>query len=268
MFLRGAIICPLIGMAMVPAFAQVPVSILVENAASYERDALPSGTWATISGLRLSNTTRGWKASDFTNDGTSMPTQLDGVSVSVNGKPAFVSYVSPTQINILLPVDTATGNVNVQVNNNGLVGTGSMQLGTYDPAFFTWPPSGQVVATHSNFQLAVPSGTFSNVTTTPAQPGETIILWGTGFGPPSPPFPNGVVDNNLYLVTTPVRFTISPCSGAQSISLSASSVALAPGFPGLYQLAVPLPPIFLRQSTTLAIFFLAISCRVIRWQAL
>jgi uncharacterized protein (TIGR03437 family) len=232
----------LLGIAALPAFPQVPVSILVENAANYSRDALPPGTWAVISGLRLSNSTRGWKTSDFTNGGTSLPTQLDGVSVSVNGKPAFLSYVSPTQINILTPVDTATGNVTVQVNNNGLVGTGTMQLGTYDPAFFTWAPSGQVVATHSNFQLAVPPGTFANVNTTPAQPGETIILWGTGFGPTNPPFPNGIVNNNLYVLGTPVRFTVSPCSGvATSTSLTASTVALAPGFPGLYQLAVTLP---------------------------
>jgi uncharacterized protein (TIGR03437 family) len=48
-----------------------------------------------------------WQGSDFTNG--QMPTQLDGVSVTVNGKPAYVYYISPTQVNILTPPDPMPG---------------------------------------------------------------------------------------------------------------------------------------------------------------
>ena len=41
--------------------------------------------------------------------------ELDGVSVTVNGKPAFVYFISPTQININTPEDTTTGPVAIQV---------------------------------------------------------------------------------------------------------------------------------------------------------
>ena len=44
-----------------------------------------------------------WQDSDFVN--SQMPVQLDGVSATVNGKPAYVYYISPTQLNILTPPD-------------------------------------------------------------------------------------------------------------------------------------------------------------------
>ena len=72
-------------------------------------------SWATIYGTNLGVTTRGWSDGDFVNG--QIPFSLDGVSVFLNqfGAPrlAYVGYVSPTQINFLLPSDlnaTATGN--------------------------------------------------------------------------------------------------------------------------------------------------------------
>ncbi len=47
--------------------------------------------------------------------GPNAPTSLDGISVTVNGKPAFVNYVGPGQINVDAPDDTATGLVPIQV---------------------------------------------------------------------------------------------------------------------------------------------------------
>ena len=54
-----------------------------------------------------------WGGADF--NGPNAPTSLDGVSVTVNNKPAFVYYISPGQININVPDDTATGEVAIQV---------------------------------------------------------------------------------------------------------------------------------------------------------
>src|SRR5450759_1965049 len=46
-----------------------------------------------------------------------MPTQLNNVSVKVNGKPAYVYYLSETQINVLTPLDGSQGQVSVVVTN-------------------------------------------------------------------------------------------------------------------------------------------------------
>ena len=52
-----------------------------------------------------------------------MPVQLDNVSVTVNGKNAYVFYVSPSQINALTTPDAIAGPVNVVVTNNGVSST-------------------------------------------------------------------------------------------------------------------------------------------------
>jgi uncharacterized protein (TIGR03437 family) len=54
---------------------------------------LAPGTWFEIYGTNLSATSRGWATSDF--NGFSAPSSLDGVSVTVDGVPAYVDYVSP-----------------------------------------------------------------------------------------------------------------------------------------------------------------------------
>jgi hypothetical protein len=51
-----------------------------------------------------------------------MPTSLDGVSVILSGKSAYVSYINASQLNILTPPDLGTGTVQVQVSRLPSVG--------------------------------------------------------------------------------------------------------------------------------------------------
>jgi hypothetical protein len=88
----------------------VPEIISVLNAAGGFLGTSPQ-TWTTIVGEDLSKTTRSWTSSDFVNG--SLPKSLDGVSVAVNGLPAYDSYISPTQVNFLTPADSTTGPVQV-----------------------------------------------------------------------------------------------------------------------------------------------------------
>ena len=91
----------------------------VVNGASFLANSSVSPTsWVTIQGTNLSNGTRPWAAADFVNN--RLPTSLDGVSVSIDNKPAYVAYISPTQINAITPSSTSIGVVNVTVTNNGL----------------------------------------------------------------------------------------------------------------------------------------------------
>jgi uncharacterized protein (TIGR03437 family) len=203
----------------------------VLNGAGFQPD-IAAGSWAEIQGTSLSYTTRPWQTSDFV-DGTGLPTSLDGVSVTVDGKPAYVAYISPTQINFIVPADSNVGPEGVQVTTTGVVSnTVSAQLQTFSPAFFLW--DGQyAAATHLNYTLAASPSVFA--TATPAMPGETIILWGTGFGPTNPPDIIGQATSGAPAVTTLPTVTIG---GVQAEVLGA---AMSAGFAGLYQIAVQVP---------------------------
>jgi uncharacterized protein (TIGR03437 family) len=144
-----------------------------------------------------------------------------------------VAYISPTQINFIVPADSNVGPEGVQVTTTGVVSnTVSAQLQTFSPAFFLW--DGQyAAATHLNYTLAASPSVFA--TATPAMPGETIILWGTGFGPTNPPDIIGQATSGAPAVTTLPTVTIG---GVQAEVLGA---AMSAGFAGLYQIAVQVP---------------------------
>ena len=165
-----------------------------------------------------------------------LPTMLDGVTVSVGGQPAYIYFLSSSQINILAP-SVGFGSMQVTVTTSaGTSAAFTVNSQQYGPAFFPWPNS-QPVATHADFTLAAANGTFSGATTVPAKPGEAIILWGTGFGPTTPTEPIGseIPASPTYYTATPVTVTI----GGQPASVYAT--ALASGFAGLYQVVVTVP---------------------------
>jgi uncharacterized protein (TIGR03437 family) len=105
--------------------------------------------------------------------------------VTIGGKPAYLYYISSGQINLIVPDVAPRPQPVVVTNSTGTSSTFTATVAQYGPAFFQWP-NGQPVATRQDFSLAVKNGTFMGATTTPAKPGDTIILWGTGFGPTSP----------------------------------------------------------------------------------
>jgi uncharacterized protein (TIGR03437 family) len=98
---------------------QAPAISSVANAEGQSSTIAPN-TRADVQGTNLAplGDTRVWKGSDFVNN--QLPALLDGVGVTVNGKPAYVYYISPTQINFLTPPDTLPGSVQVQATNGGI----------------------------------------------------------------------------------------------------------------------------------------------------
>ena len=203
----------------------------IVNGAGFQA-GISAGSWAAVQGTNLSYTTRSWQASDFVN-GTRLPTSLDGVGVTVGGKPAYVEYVSPTQINFVVPEDSSIGPEGAQVTTSGVTSnTVIPQLQTFSPAFFLWNGK-YAVATHANYTLAASPSVFA--TATPAKPGETIVLWGTGFGPTNPPDTIGQLNRNPALVTTPPTVTIG------GVPAGVLGAARSAGFAGLYQIAVQVP---------------------------
>ena len=204
----------------------------VVNGGSFTPGIAPN-TFITIYGTNLSATSNSWTVTDGI-----LPTSVDGVSVSIGGLPAYVNYVSPTQINVLTPANLTDQFPVVTVTNSVGTSVGATVLSSeYMPAFFIWPEN-QVVATHADFTFAAKNGTFSGLTTVPAKPGETIILYGTGFGPTSPATPLGTVVPSDKIYYTVAAATVE----VNLVSATVYATALAPGFAGLYQLAFQVPP--------------------------
>ena len=204
----------------------------VVNGASFQPGIVPN-SWITIQGSDLSLVTDTW-ANAIVNG--QLPTTLDNVSVSVGGKPAYVYFVSPQQINAVAP-DAGTGTMSVTVTTPGGTSAAvSTNAQTVSPAFFLWANQ-YAVATRQDFSWAVKNGTFSGTTTVPAKPGDVIILWGTGFGPTAPATPAGVQvpSDQIYATANPVTVTV----GTQPAQVIYA--VLAPGFAGLYQVAIQVP---------------------------
>ncbi len=170
----------------------------VFNAASLTAQIAPGG-FVTIFGSALAATTRTWTTADFANG--KLPLQLDGVSVSIDDKPAYPYYVSPNQINVIAPADSANASVAVLVNNNGLLSApATAQLRAVAPAFFS--VGKYAIATHADGSLVGPANVLPGAT--PAVPGEVIVVYGTGFGQTTPVVDGLVVTSGANLVAAPV----------------------------------------------------------------
>ena len=177
-----------------PAASAAPTISLVSNAFGGSLTIAPN-TWIQVKGVNLApaGDTRIWAGSDFANN--QLPTQLDGVSVTVNGKPAFVYFISPTQLNVLTPPDAMTGTVAVQVTNGGvksnIVNSPAQPL---SPAFFTFDAT-HITATHLDGSLVGPAALYPGFST-PARPGETIVVYGNGFGTTTVPIVTGALSQS------------------------------------------------------------------------
>ncbi len=123
-----------------------PAITSVVNGASLQ-PGIEAGSWVTIEGVNLANTFPGRKWRDDEVINGNLPTSLDGVSVTIDGKAAFVYYISPTQINVQAPSDSATGGVSVVVTNSGIASApATAQLQAAAPAFFLLPGTNYALA--------------------------------------------------------------------------------------------------------------------------
>lgn len=83
------------------------------------------------------------------------------------------------------------------------------------------------------------AGLFPNTAanfTTPAQPGETIQLYGTGFGPTSPPIAAGIETDKVY------NLSPTPTATVNGITAAVAFAGLIAPESQIYQVAVTIPP--------------------------
>ncbi len=122
---------------LVCASIQARAQIAVVSAASYQPVVAPNSL-AALFGSGLSDST----ASAELDASGQLPTTLAGVTVSINGTPAGLLYVSPTQINFLVPATTDIGTASVLVQSTSQF-TGTVQVRNVAPAIFALDASGK-----------------------------------------------------------------------------------------------------------------------------
>lgn len=200
-----------------------------------------SGTYIEIAGTGLSDTTRVWEGRDFASGGLIAPNVIDGVRVTVNGIPAFPYYISPSQLNVVTPEDAATGMVEVNVTTpSGRTASFQMQKAAATPGFLlplSFSASGrQYLAAQFPDQVFVGrAGLVQGVSFRPAKPGDTITVYGLGFGPVAPYFAPGSVATQATQLVLPLALAFG------STLAEVTYRGLAPNFVNLYQFNITVP---------------------------
>jgi uncharacterized protein (TIGR03437 family) len=154
----------------------------VSNSASGSAIIAPQ-TFFSVYGSNLSSATTTWE--NFVRDGA-LPTEILGTKVSVNGRPAYISYISPTQINFIVPSGSLGSSVPVTVTTSQGSATRSLASDTQSPALFTNLWGGRSYATATIGSNLVGPLTAIPGRTVPAKRGDTVVLWATGLGPTTP----------------------------------------------------------------------------------
>lgn len=146
----------------------------VLNAATVDRGVV-SGSWGVIRGNNLAASPRGWTAADISRN--RLPLSLDGVSVKVNGEPAFLFSIAPNEIVFQAPQDLPSGWLPVEVLVND-VSTGMVlaHITSYAPGLFTYQENGTSYA-----NVSQDDGT--DIADGAAMAGQVITLFATGLEP-------------------------------------------------------------------------------------
>ncbi len=201
--------------------------------------AVAPGSWIEIYGSNLALDSRSWTGADFS--GPSAPASLDGTVVTVGGAAAFIDYISPTQVNAQVPAGVSGAQPVVVTTPAGAGNSFSITVNPTEPGLLA-PPQFSIGGVQyavalfpDNATYVLPTGAIPGVASRPAVPGDTIILYGIGFGPVTPAIPPGqVVGQSNGLAAT---LSISIGSATALVSYA----GLTAGAVGLYQFNVVVP---------------------------
>jgi uncharacterized protein (TIGR03437 family) len=183
-----------------------------------------------------------------------LTTNLNGVQVFINGLPVPILFVSPTQLNVIVPYTSATI-AQIQVNNNGTnSNTVTQFIGETSNGVFTIPSGGiyDAAALHAaNYTVVSESS--------PAQIGETVAVFVDGLGAVSPASPAGAAGPSSTLSSAVNQPQVYLADSAGNYIQANENAALpfaglAPGFAGLYQINFTVPSGLAAGEASLEIF--------------
>jgi len=196
---------------------------------------IQAGEWVSIYGSNLANSTQIWSGN--------FPMSLGGASVTINGRPAYLSFVSPTQINVQAPDDATIGPAPVVVVTANGTATGTVTLAQFAPSFLLLDSThvaGIILRSDGSgaydggaYDIIGPTGNSLGYPTVAATAGDNIELFAVGFGPTDPMEPAGQVFSGSAPVTNPVSLVIN------NVSVAPSFAGLSGA--GLYQINLTLP---------------------------
>jgi uncharacterized protein (TIGR03437 family) len=189
---------------------------------------IQAGEWVSIYGSNLATGTASWTGN--------FPTSLAGTSVTINGRAAYLSYVSPTQINVQAPTDATTGSVPVVVTTQFGSATSNVALAQFAPSFFLLDAkhvAGIILRANGAYDIIGPTGSLLGYPTVAAKAGDSVALFGTGFGPTNPVVTAGQAFSGAAATTNPVVVRIN------NVSVSTLFAGLSAA--GLYQINLTIP---------------------------
>jgi uncharacterized protein (TIGR03437 family) len=193
------------------------------------------GEWVSIYGRNLANQSATWN--------NNFPTSLGGTTVTIGGAPAYLWYVNSSQINLQVPDDLSAGSKSVVVTTGSGSASSAVTVASQAPSFslldakhvaaIILRSDGSGAYGGGTYDIVGPTGESLGYKTVAATAGDTVELFGVGFGATNPHVPAG----QAYSGAAP---TISP------VTVYINGTAITPSFAGisaagLYQLNVTVP---------------------------
>jgi uncharacterized protein (TIGR03437 family) len=228
------------------------------------------GSWMEVYGCDLTPGAAAWNF-----QGSTAPTSLNGASVTIGGFSANLSYVSPTQVNALIPSEVPVGPQTVYVRSatgasNGFSATSNgfvVNVAQISPGLWA-PPElmlgarqyvGALFKDGSGLVLppgAVLTGDFAGFPSRPALPGDVIVLYGVGFGPVCVTSTSGCVtipDGQVVQQSNTLQTTMNVIFGGTGGSLADLTYAgLAVNSVGVYEIDLVVPEVPASNVTALS----------------
>ena len=217
--------------AAAPIGAPQYTEAMLLNSADYNAAIAPN-TIVALFGQNLSFNTAALETYEIQNSTLPTSLPLTGVHVYVGGIMANIFYVSPGQINFLIPVEIPAGPTTFQVVRDGYAGPQlPLTLSALAPAFYMLD-SERVVARLADGSV--------DRTNNAAHPGDTISLYATGLGQTVPPLYNGEVTSSAQPIVNASQLQIL-LDGAAVPSANIIYAGTIPTYCGLYEIDLKLP---------------------------
>lgn len=176
---NGAAVRDLFQALVRPVTSKNAAEAKLANAASFDATQVARGSIAAAFGTQLANATVSAPSGN-------LPFELAGVTVTVNGVAARLIFVSPGQINFVVPNIVGTGDaVDFTINNNGVQSTGKVKLVNAAPGVFTATGDGKGTSTAQCGRIS-PDGLSFVLSAPPCSVGtsaqaDVLVIYGTGF---------------------------------------------------------------------------------------
>jgi uncharacterized protein (TIGR03437 family) len=183
--------------------APLPTIARVTNAASFNTGSLAAGEIVSLFGTGMGPATGQQAGPD---QAGKYPTTLGGVTVTIGGYPAPLTYVSNGQINAIVPYEVNRpflANLTVLVRYLGQSSNGVTlpQVGAAPGIFTTGSGTGQGLILNSNLS--------QNLSGNPATKGDVIVLYVTGEGVTSPAGVTGRITPTVQPFPQPVSGNVT-----------------------------------------------------------